>query len=575
MVRQWVGCYCYQSANWTNGTHDSSFHCAGLRCGRSPKFGGPFFVKVRTICISIMAGPELLVHISAPSRGVDDRRYKEQLRGLLDFEVLTRHDILTTKRPLSPNPLDDVNTKLTGRYILPLQPSKDDRSLSSQNLNPSRLPVKADLDGRRGPIKRGEYSRRKEQSIASVLERLHRNAHSPSIQIKRTPAPTKSIVQVSRTPAQLAKSKASTSINDHFKRIRKASHGDHHNSLETPPRFIPDSQPSARLQRCKMSDKSSPTLKASERHQVDALHSSQVQGINHSTAIDIVFESFQDVTNSQLSRSSAENVGDFEEDSGDSRSRADQDPHKLLESNVCADDHDLPLTSSQSRAGNVYPQHETYEEFLSGEKRLAPQPSSPHVRGIPPSSDQSQGAPLVSPEFNPTTRMIAYLTPTPAIRRGPLINQEAPTPYLLSLTAPNGPFPLSRSFEPNVLARSPLPTSSLLPSLIPPHGHWLIPLRLWPSSKQRIFWNNLKDRIESGDAGYPGAVTALIEDREGRTGSKRRGVDVVRVGCLVERMKDVWCLLWEASDGWVGRCGREARFRAWDRGEVKEVVRMR
>ena len=520
-----------------------------------------------------MAGPELLVHISAPSRGVDDRRYKEQVRGLLDFEVSNRHDILTTKRPLSPNPLYDVDAKLSGRFILPLQPSEDDRSPFSKTLKSSRPPVKASTEGRRRSVKQGEHSRGKGESIASVLERLHRNAHSPSIQIKRTPAPAKSLVQVDRTPAQLARSKPSTSINDHFKRIRKASHGEHKTSWETPRSFVPDSQPSARLQQCKMSDKSSPSLKALERQQVDPLHPSQAQGISQSSDMDIVFESFQDMTNSQLSRSSAEKDNDFEKDSRDSESAVDQDQHTPRESNVCVDDYDLPPTSSQSQAGNIYPQHETYEEFLSGE-RLAPQPPSPHVRETPPLSDQSQGVPLVSPDFNPTTRMIAYLPPSPAIRRGPLINQEAPTPYLLYLTSPNGPFPLSRFFRPNVLSSSSLPISSVLPSLIPPHGHWLIPLHLWPRPNRRTFWNHLTDRIVSGEAGYPGAVTALIEDIEGRTGSKRRGVDFVRVGCLVERMEDVWCLLWEASDGWVGRCEGEATFRARDWGKVKEVVRM-
>ena len=521
-----------------------------------------------------MARPELLVHISAPSRGVDDRGYKEQLRGLLDFQVSTRHDILTTERPLSPNPLHGVDAKLGGRFIIPLQSSKDDRSPPPKTLKSSRLPVKADVDGRRRSIKRKEYSRAKGESIASVLERLQCDARSPSIQIKRTPGSVKSLVQVNRTPAQLAKSKPSTSINEHFKRrIRKSNHGDHKNSWETPSGFIPDSQPAARLPQCKMSNKSSPTTRASERHQAGALLSSQAQGINHNSAIDIVFDSFQDVTSSQLSRSSAENDKNFEENSGDSESTADQDQHTLLEGNVCMDDYDHPFTSSQSQAGNIYPRHETYEEFLSGE-RLAPQPPSPHVRETPSSSGQSQGAPIVSPDFNPTTRMIAYLPSTPAIRRGPLINQNAPTPYLISLTSPDGPFPLSRFFRPNVLSSSSLPTSSLLPSLIPAHGHWLIPLRLWPRSNQRTFWDNLKDRIESGDAGYPGAVTALIEDIEGRTGSRRRGVDMVRVGCLVERLKDVWCLLWEASDGWVGRCEGEARFRVRDGEEVKEVVRM-
>lgn len=514
-----------------------------------------------------MTGSELLVHISAPSKVSDDKRYKQQVQGALAFDAVTRHDILTASRPVSPPTVHrrDFPNRNVRVPVAPL-----DESLAGVRLTNgegSKTASSAITKKRTKVDHHTQYVSREGKSIVSILQNLNRNNTFPAVQVKQTPVPAKSFVQVKRTPAQSRKDKLPTNINEHFKRIRKTHNGSLDNSWETPPSVIPDSQPSRNPKHLKMSDdNASPSLFRSKQYGTQDGGSSQTSAASQSSQVHLDYPDCQGPADSQQTTPQAEN----------SRPEASQpDELRLVVNGSVEDDYDPLLTSSQSLTGETDPQIETFEEFLSGERaqpRSHP-PPTPHASSSS-SSTQSHRLP-------PINTMIYYL-PRPLPRHKRLKFATHLTPYLETLTSPTGAYSLSSTFTANILCQCP----SFQQSSIWQRGNWSIPIASWPETAQTTFWENLKARITAGEAGWPGAVNVALKDGnvgsneeekvevvKGSKGEEKRDEQALRVwiGCWAEMKREVWCLLWEASDGMVGRLGGRAKF--WVDGRAVVVMK--
>ncbi|KAG8530745.1 uncharacterized protein KY384_004102 [Bacidia gigantensis] len=175
---------------------------------------------------------ELLVHVSGPSRGADDARYRKEAHGFLDFDLVERHPVYNgnedSKRPQSqvvetsegpslPNDSVQVNDSFG-----PTQRIKAIKDLFQQRVEgvtPVRLAsTRQDL----------------------ITPAATKNIISPSLpwtSVKETPR-----LLIERTPAlRRSQTVPNGKIPSEISRTLRRVHSD---SFETPPSVVPNSQPS-------------------------------------------------------------------------------------------------------------------------------------------------------------------------------------------------------------------------------------------------------------------------------------------------------------------------------------------
>ena len=171
---------------------------------------------------------EVLVHVSGPSRGPDDARYRKEARAFLDFDVAERHPITT----LSSTHDSQINThstlltesdqRNTVESTPSLSPSQRIRAIRQLWLAKTNLTTPNDKAAARGP-----------QGNAASRNFIHPT--SPWTSVKETPR----ILQ-ERTPAaacsQPALDERPPKRSSQLRRVQS-------DSWETPPSVIPDSQP--------------------------------------------------------------------------------------------------------------------------------------------------------------------------------------------------------------------------------------------------------------------------------------------------------------------------------------------
>ena len=499
------------------------------------------------------------MHISAPSRGADDRRYKQHLQGVFTFDAVRKHDILSYDHPPSPRTTGKQQTR-TSAFQIPSCPINEaPRSVKPGNGEASKEHLSGGMTKKRKVDDRKPGLLRVGKSIASILQEINHNAPLPVVQVKRTPAPSKSCVQVKRTPVHMAKSTFSTNIHEHFYKVRKWQHGRYGISGETPPSEIPDSQPLQGSEYVKVSSPGIlPYSPRSKQYETQMVPSSQLSDRSHNS------EEHSDNLAEHGSTASQQHEGSLAEgwQSRDAHFTAPR-----LDLRLSAE-YEPVMTSSQSRDGDRHPDWETYEEFLHGKSPNPRSPSPPSAARSSP--NHSEAGSLHLP---PLGTMVHYdPKPLPSRLRPPFTTHL--TPYLRDITSPTGAYPLSTIFTAKILSRCP----GFRQTGMWQRGIWHIPMTSWPEAAQIKFWEHLKTKIQAGDAGYAGAVNAWIKagddpwEGPNTEKPKGRGKDLLslQVGCWVEVMGQVWCLLWEASDGKVGDLKGKATFLV----DEREVVRM-
>ena len=514
-----------------------------------------------------MSGSELLVHISAPSKISDDRRYKQQLQGAIIFDAVIRHDVLTANRPVSPLSIQNSDI-YDSKVRLPFAPL-DEASITvrSRDGERSKEALRDVTNKRRKMDHQAQHNLREGKSIVSALQMLDQTNRTPAIQVKRTPLAAKPCIHVKRTPAKLKEDKLPKKIIEHFKRVRKGYYDNPNVSWETPPSVIPDSQPIQGPNYLKMSDTDILQFsQGSEQVGTQSEVSSQMTAASQSSEIHLNYPDWQGPTDSQQTASSQA------EDSQPEDLGADE---VQLVDGLIEDDYDPTLTSSQSLANEMYPQVETLKEFLYGKPAARPV-------SLPPALTSSSSPPTRPQRLGPLNDFIHYL-PTPLPRHIRPNFTTHLTPYLKTLTSLTGPCPLSNTFKANILSHN----TSFQKRSIWQRGNWIIPIASWPETAQITFWDNLKARIMAGEAGWPGAVNAHLKYRErsddeeeekgdqgkGDEGEKKGGGQGLRawIGCWAEMKGEVWCLLWQASGGMVGELGGKAKF--WVDGKKVLVMK--
>lgn len=178
---------------------------------------------------------EILIHISAPSRVQDDRRYRSQAQGYLDFRAARRHD-------LSPN----INASPGGRQaegistILPATATTDnatttDGSSSSSSANGAEddrssqnlMDPTAEIVFNSRTFSRLDLTPAQSRSYLSALA-ANGNSRTPTVYVERTPIDRPRTAPTTASP--------SVAVNQHQR--------PHSDSWQTPPSVVPDSQPS-------------------------------------------------------------------------------------------------------------------------------------------------------------------------------------------------------------------------------------------------------------------------------------------------------------------------------------------
>ncbi|KAM0802418.1 hypothetical protein BDR22DRAFT_971460 [Usnea florida] len=172
---------------------------------------------------------EILVHISGPSRGADDARYRREALGFLQFDDIAERHTLLGQNPSAPNTAERAQSQsTTANAEEPLsktlfwgqEASTGTSSWARQNDNQSRLPDWLDR------------SRPSETPISSKFIA----STFPSTEVKQTPH-----LLVERTPALPRPRTAPTPSTPAQARPLRRWQSD---SFQTPPSEIPDSQPS-------------------------------------------------------------------------------------------------------------------------------------------------------------------------------------------------------------------------------------------------------------------------------------------------------------------------------------------
>ena len=166
---------------------------------------------------------EILVHVSGPSRGADDARYREEALGFLEFDIAERHTIV------GPGARTENVVEQTSPHV----ETVDAEDHQSQELETSSGAEKAtdnssvrDLPDQLPPWRSPIFSRR---PAASTLP-WTATKQTPHLLIERTPAlPRPQTGPTPSTPSQAP----------HLRRSQS-------DSWQTPPSEIPDSQPTPR-----------------------------------------------------------------------------------------------------------------------------------------------------------------------------------------------------------------------------------------------------------------------------------------------------------------------------------------
>ena len=178
---------------------------------------------------------EILVHVSGPSRGVDDARYRKEASAFLDFEAVGQHFLLQSEKKPTDGPSNKglslksrtENAKRTQLYLL--------KSSAPTEHAPSIYHVKnADILEHQSP--RPVNCLPPQLTTPSVLKLAAPSSETsfvketPHLLIARTPAPT--LPRPRTVPTK-------TPTSHHHTTLRRTQS----DSWQTPPSVIPNSQP--------------------------------------------------------------------------------------------------------------------------------------------------------------------------------------------------------------------------------------------------------------------------------------------------------------------------------------------
>ena len=172
---------------------------------------------------------EILVHVSGPSRGRDDARYRRQAWGLVDFEPVNRHDILLLYEKRSDIHQDcDQESIVQTTDVTSIQAPEGFADELFSDIGEDTAPCGAKT------VNPG--ASRSVDSVPSVQDANKNNAMVPRTATKQKPQ-----LLIERTPA-LPRCHTTTAV------VTAATDGLFHrrtrsDSWKTPPRVIPDSQP--------------------------------------------------------------------------------------------------------------------------------------------------------------------------------------------------------------------------------------------------------------------------------------------------------------------------------------------
>ena len=178
---------------------------------------------------------EVLVHVSGPSRGQDDARYRREAQGFLDFSPVERHYLpeieeeehLTSKVTEIPTLSQWLNSGTTGSSITTLPPTQRLEAIQElfhtriYDSTPTRTSVR--VDALRTPAVTAAAT-----TISSPVLPWTSIKETPHLLVEQTPAPPR--------PHSALNHKAPSRQPRSFGRTQS-------DSRETPPSVIPDSQP--------------------------------------------------------------------------------------------------------------------------------------------------------------------------------------------------------------------------------------------------------------------------------------------------------------------------------------------
>ena len=176
---------------------------------------------------------ETLVHISGPSRGTDDARYRREVQGLLDFEPVSRHDISSLHDERSKKHKDAAQESIVQtKNVTPVQALED--------LADKLLPVIAENTTPYGAETSYANAFRSAVPVPSMQDASKNDTTVPQTATRPTPQ-----MLIERTPAIPRRHTTPTAVTP-------AAGGPSHrrtrsDSWKTPPSVIPDSQPTQLL----------------------------------------------------------------------------------------------------------------------------------------------------------------------------------------------------------------------------------------------------------------------------------------------------------------------------------------
>lgn len=182
----------------------------------------------------MVQAPQILVHVSAPSRIVDDARYRKEAWGILGFEPIARHTLVA----FIPKEGD------TGTEALKAQPAANvEKQLLGQE--PERTTLQISQIGHYAIHTRTSPEAAATSTVPGISESASLFQNTTPIPLLPRPRTTKSpFIHIERTPAverpRIAPT-SSTSSQENPSLRRTQS-----DSWEPPPSVVPDSQPSQR-----------------------------------------------------------------------------------------------------------------------------------------------------------------------------------------------------------------------------------------------------------------------------------------------------------------------------------------
>ncbi|KAL8746186.1 MAG: hypothetical protein Q9190_001769 [Brigantiaea leucoxantha] len=498
---------------------------------------------------------EILVHVSAPSRGVDDARYRREAEGILAFASAARHDVTVIRGSRSDHPPHHSDAR---RLIL-----EDAAAPSTRDDSSDPHPQHTDtLDTSYSPTPRHRINEAFNTWVTPLVPlplATRRDSGRALASALPTTFPwTKSHVLIERTPAYTRPLTApSGSFATQETSVLRRTLSD---SFEGPPTCIPDSQPSPpSLQQ----RQSSPLLlktsdaAASKRHLVDD------NDDGHAAEDDVSCEDRNLLGSKRLHQETA--IADATSNSAEQSSSPVLKRRQLEHLPA----HDAPTSASFPTSGNFG----RSESFLSSLNDVSIPDQT--LSQLPPSSSP---APVSSRPSLPFCRHT--------------IHPPRPKPALSTFTTHQSD--ALRSFLAICLANHRLARS--LDSLRPrrhlyllERGHWVFDFPRkkppWSTGQREKLWSFLERFVGEGKAGWgvwcvmegldrgvgareEDVSTCATEEEEViGTASKEGGserdedgeeMEVVKVYCWGEVVREVWLLLLLGSGR--GIKGRGARW---------------